>query len=134
MKETIDIKKISEHWIETSDKDFETMNHLYGSKDYNWALFMGHLVIEKLLKACVTKATGEHAPLWHDLLRLAKVAEIDLSDEYSDWLDVITTFNINTRYDNYKQDFYKKCTPEFTDEWMKRIITLRTWIKNTQLN
>jgi HEPN domain-containing protein len=134
MKESIDAEKIAEHWINTSDKDFQTMEHLYKSKDYNWALFMGHIVIEKLLKACVTKATRQHAPPLHDLLRLANLAKIELTPEYTDWLDVLTTFNLNTRYDNYKQDFYKKCTPEFTDEWINRIHTLRTWIKQTQLS
>ena len=79
MKDSIDIEKITEHWINTSDKDFQTMEHLYKSKDNNWALFMGHIVIEKLLKACVTKTTAQHAPLSHDLLRLATLAKIELN-------------------------------------------------------
>ncbi|MBW8050902.1 MAG: HEPN domain-containing protein [Cytophagales bacterium] len=44
----MDTQKITTHWIESSDKDFETMNHLFQTKDYHWALFLGHLVIEKL--------------------------------------------------------------------------------------
>ena len=51
----IDIEKTFDHWINRSDQDFETMNHLYKSKDYHWTLFMGHLVIERLLKAAVVK-------------------------------------------------------------------------------
>ena len=38
-------------WKESSDQNYETMHNLMQSKDYNWALFLGHLVIEKLLKA-----------------------------------------------------------------------------------
>jgi hypothetical protein len=49
-------------------------------------------------------------------------------EEYSDWLDKITTFNLNARYDDYKREFYSLCTPEFTIYWIERIETLRKWI------
>jgi HEPN domain-containing protein len=67
----IDIEKNFNHWIKTSDKDYKTMIHLYEANDYHWALFIGHIVIEKLLKAGVVKITGEHSPFTHDLRRLA---------------------------------------------------------------
>jgi len=40
MADPVDINKIFNHWINTSDKDFETMIHLYKSKDYHWSLFI----------------------------------------------------------------------------------------------
>jgi len=46
-----DIEKTKNHWVETSDDDFKTMNELCKSKSYNWALFVGHISLEKLLKA-----------------------------------------------------------------------------------
>lgn len=124
-----DLQKIIEHWITTSDKDFVTMTHLYETKDYHWALFIGHVVIERLLKAGVVKSTSEHAPFTHDLRRLAKLSKIEFNDIQFDWLDTITTFNLNARYDSYKQAFYIKCTFEFTSEWIKNIKDLRIWIK-----
>ena len=42
-------------WMESSDQNYETMQHLMLSKDYAWALFLGHLVIEKILKAHYVK-------------------------------------------------------------------------------
>ena len=125
----INIEKIYNHWITTSDKDFETMVHLYNSKDYHWALFIGHIVIERLIKAVVVKKTNEHAPFTHDLRRLAKLSQIEFKNEHLVWLDTITTFNMNTRYDSYKQAFYKKCTSDFTSEWISNIKELRKWIK-----
>ena len=127
--EKIDIEKIMNHWISRSDNDFETMNNLMKSKDYHWALFIGHLVIERLLKAIVVKKTGTHAPFTHDLRRLAKFSGLILEDDYNKWLDTITTFNLNARYDDYKQDFYRKCTPDFASTWFTNIKTLRKWIK-----
>jgi HEPN domain-containing protein len=128
MDETIDIEKAFNHWISTSDKDFQTMTLLYNSKDYSWALFIGHIVIERLLKACVVKETLRHAPFTHDLSKLSKLAKLTLSEEHLDWLDTITTFNLNARYDTYKAAFYGKCTPDFTTEWIDNIKILRTWI------
>jgi len=42
-----DIEKIKNHWIETSNDDFKTMNELFKSKSYNWALFVGHISVAK---------------------------------------------------------------------------------------
>ena len=47
----MDKEDIISFWIESSDKDYRTMLHLFESGDYMWSLFVGHLVIEKLLKA-----------------------------------------------------------------------------------
>ncbi|GHV34392.1 hypothetical protein FACS1894178_1800 [Bacteroidia bacterium] len=49
--------------------------------------------------------------------------------EMADFLDEITGFNINARYDNYKQDFYKRCTKDYADKWISNIQKLRQWIK-----
>lgn len=125
----IDIDKIIKHWISRAEQDFETMIHLYDSKDYHWALFIGHLVIERLLKALVVKSVKSYPPFTHDLRRLSKLSGIDFSDEQKRYFDTITTFNLNTRYDDYKLDFYKKCTVEFAGEWISNIKTLREWIK-----
>lgn len=129
----LDIDKTYYHWISTSDKDFETMIHLFNSKDYYWSLFIGHIVIERLLKACVVKWTSNHAPYTHDLSKLAKLSEIEFTEEHYDWFDTITTFNLNARYDSYKEAFYKKCTFEFTNEWIDKIKKLQLWIKEKQL-
>lgn len=69
-----------------------------------------------------------HAVFTHDLLRLARKVEMNLPDEFEEWLDEISTFNLNARYDNYKQDFYKLCTKEFSKLWVERIKKIRTWL------
>ena len=125
----INIEKITNYWITTSDRDYETMIHLFEKKDFQWALFIGHLVIERLLKAAVVGRTKNHAPFTHDLRRLAKLSQIEFNETNKKWLDTITTFNLNARYDNYKQDFYKRCTSEYTEEWVAIIKELRLWIK-----
>ena len=46
-----DIEKIIQYWKESSNQDFKTMQNLFKSNDFSWGLFIGHLVLEKLLKA-----------------------------------------------------------------------------------
>ncbi len=125
------IEIIVKHWSNSSDNDYNTMQNLIKSGDFNWALFLGHLVIEKLLKAHFAKNNHKHPIFTHDLLRLASKAGLNISKEYEEWLDDITTFNINTRYDNYKQNFYNLCTKEFAEIWILRIVELRQWLIKT---
>jgi len=124
-----DVEKVYQYWLSSSDNDYEVFLNLYQSCNYNWALFLGHIVLEKLIKAYFVKNTATHAPYSHDLRLLAKKCEIEFPDEMALQLDVITSFNINARYDSFKEDFQKKCTPEFSNEWVSNIKTLRQWIK-----
>ena len=122
-------QKLIKYWIEGSDDDFETMMAMLHSKRYSWTLFIGHLMIEKLLKAYYVKIKSDYPPFIHNLLRLAEKAELDLPDDKKYLLLTITAFNINARYDDYKMSFKKKCTPEFTSQWVEKLKELRLWIK-----
>ena len=124
------IDSIIEHWRESSDQNYSTMQNLIKTKEYSWTLFMGHLVVEKLLKALYVKRLHKHPVFSHDLLRLAKMIDVELPNGYDEWLDEITTFNLNARYDDYKQSFYKLCTVDFFNEWINKIETLRQWLIN----
>ncbi len=124
----IDVDKIVKHWKVTSDEDYETMIKLFESKTYHWALFIGHISVEKLLKANFVLVNNKHSPPIHNLYRIAELSDLNISDEYADWLDVITSFNLNARYDDFKREFYKQCTKEFTQLWIKRITEIRKWV------
>jgi HEPN domain-containing protein len=121
--------KLIEYWITGSDDDYETMIAMFDSKRFSWALFIGHLMIEKLLKAYYVKVKSDYPPFIHNLLRLAEKAEMSLTDDIKKQLVTITAFNINARYDDYKMSFKKKCTTEFTEEWIDKLKELRTWMK-----
>ena len=123
--------ELMNYWIESSNDDYNAMKNLYNSGDYSWCLFVGHLVIERLIKAIYAKNNPDspHAVFSHDLLLLANKSNLEINDDKEDKLDLITSFNINARYEDYKRDFYKKCTKEYTEEQMKNIEEMRTWLK-----
>lgn len=55
---------------------------LYKNKKYSWYLFIGYLVIEKVLKALYAKQNIEnpHCVKTHNLLLLAKKCNIELDE------------------------------------------------------
>ena len=121
---------ILQYWIKCSDNDFMAMVHLCEKGDYSWSLFIGHLVIEKLLKALYVQQVDITPPFIHDLVRLAEKAGLSLKEEQKDILDTISTFNLQARYDDYKMSFYRKCSREFTERWINEIKDFREWIKS----
>ena len=93
------------YWIDGSEDDFETMTAMFGSKRYNWSLFIGYLMIVKLLKAYFVKVKADYPPFIHNLLRLAEKADLELTNDKWEQLVTITAFNINARYDDFKNEF-----------------------------
>jgi HEPN domain len=67
-----DIQKTVQYWIEGAVYDIEVAEALFEKEKYPYALFMGHLALEKLLKALVVRATKNHAPHTHSLPLLAQ--------------------------------------------------------------
>ena len=119
------------YWIESSDRDYESMKKNYETKQYTWALFIGHLTIEKLLKALYAKVNknNPYPPKIHNLVILAKKCNIELDGKKTTILMTCNSFNISARYEDYKNEFYKKCTEEYTYEQIKDIEEVRIWLK-----
>lgn len=55
MIEEFDKDKLISYWVDSSDKDFKTMEDLFRTNNNHWALFIGHLVIEKIIKRIIHK-------------------------------------------------------------------------------
>jgi len=127
----MEYKKLIAYWTQSSDDDFEAVEVLYRNKQYVHCLFFGHLVIEKLFKALYAKIYPKepYAPKSHDLLFLARKCGIELDLDKKILLDIINSFNINARYESYKNEFRKQCTEEFADEQIKNIEDVRKWLK-----
>jgi len=122
--------EIIKYWIDSSEVDFKAMENLLNNGHYVWSLFIGHLVIEKLLKAYHVKNVDSSTPPIHDLTKIAEKANLPLSESQKDFLDEVTTFNIKARYPDYKNRFYRKATKEFTEMYIIRVKEFRQWLIN----
>ena len=118
-------------WFESADSDYATMKVLYNNKKNTWCLFIGHLVIEKLLKGLYAKNNPENTipPKIHNLILLSQKAKLKVPIEIREKIQVINTFNISARYDDYKRSFDEKCTDNYTKEQVKNIEEVQKWLK-----
>lgn len=47
----LDVDKIASFWLTEAEEALEVAGHLIAKADYSYALFFGHLAVEKMLKA-----------------------------------------------------------------------------------
>ena len=129
IEKKLDIPAIKSFWIGEADEALIVADHLFEKEDYSYALFFGHLALEKILKALYVVINKEHAPPVHNLQRLANLSKVDLDENRKKNLLEITSFNIEARYPDLKRSFRKKCTKDYTQEQMEIIKEIFQWLK-----
>ena len=123
------MKKQAEYLLIQSDNDLLVAESMLEKGHYTWCLFIGHLVLEKILKAIYV---GEHqkiAPRIHDLVKLAKSTSLNLNDEQLFFLSEVSDFSIEGRYPDEKNQFARKCNREFATDYLRRIKEIHAWLK-----
>lgn len=71
------------------------------------------------------------APPIHNLQRLARLADIQMSQKRNEQLVLITAFNIEARYPDLKRSFRKKCNKEYAAEQIQVIKDIMKWLRET---
>lgn len=124
-------KDYIKYWVNTAEEDLISMESVFVAGRYDWALFIGHLALEKILKATWVKNNESNVPIrTHNLLKISEEAKLELTEEQILFLNRVTNFNLETRYPDYKLDFFKSCTKEFAEENIKKIKGLYECIKD----
>lgn len=119
------------YWRESAHHDMESSEIIFTSGRYDWCLFVGHLALEKMLKAIFVDRTDNNMPpKIHNLVRLAELSRVPLCEEQRFLLDRINDFNIQTRYPDYRLEFYKRCDKEFTANHLAKIKEYYTWFNS----
>lgn len=117
-----------QYWMKSARHDHPVMRRNFASGDYSWALFIGHLVIEKLLKACCARRMGANVPKTHNLSRLADMAGLALEPETRERLDRLTAIQATIRYPDLKPVFRGKAGKIAAGKYMREIRELRKWL------
>ena len=115
-------------WLEGADHDLDVAESLFIAAKYDWCLFLGHLVLEKTLKALVALRDDKIPAKTHNLVRLAADAGIGLSEDQKVFLDEVNDFNLEIRYPDFKREFYALCTREFAERYFRKIKEFRLWL------
>ncbi len=122
------------YWLDSAEHDLDTANTLFSSGKYDWCLFISHLVLEKLIKAFYVKNNhNKIPPKTHNLVRLAQLSQVKLEEKHLLFLDEVNDFNLEVRYPEYKNEFYKTCTKDFTEIYFKKVKEFYQWLKSQLL-
>ena len=125
-----DINRTVSYWSNGAKYDLSVANAMLKSKKYPYALFMGHLTLEKLLKALVVKYTKAHAPFSHSLPYLAERSGVEMPEEILIKLREFMEFHFEARYPDVTRAFYKKCTSPYTAKKLREMKEVIKWIKS----
>jgi len=130
MKHFMNKKEIVDYWVSEAEESFSVAEHLFEKEDYSYALFFGHLAVEKIIKAVLVHNMNLQIPRSHNLLRLAQETELEITEEQKLALIRITAFNLESRYPDYKREFRNKCTLQFTKLELEKVKEIFKWLKS----
>jgi HEPN domain-containing protein len=124
-----DVQKTVQYWMEGANYDLDVAVAMFEKGKYPYALFMGHLALEKLLKALAVRATNNHAPYTHSLPLLAEKTGLKMSKKTMRELARFMEFHFEARYPNDQRKFYRKCTKAFTTRNLQKMSEVFLWLK-----
>ncbi len=125
----MDKAELVRFWLDSAASDLSVCESLLERKHYDWCLFVGHLVLEKVLKALwLREHYPEPHPRIHNLAKLAEKIPLALSDEQKIYLLKVNDFYLQGRYPEEKSEFYKICTLEFAQENFAAIKEFYQWL------
>jgi len=124
----MNIEEHINYWLESAKNDMDVAESLFKSQKYDWCLFIGHLVLEKTFKALYVKNNANKIPpRIHNLVKLAELSPLKLSDKQKFFLDEVNDFNLEIRYPDYKFEFRNICDMEFTTKYFDGIKEFFKW-------
>ena len=121
-------------WIEEAYRNWQTAIFNRDGKQNVFSLFAFHLCVEKLLKAVWIKDnTDNFPPRTHDLTKIYNETDLDLDNKWYALLVIVSEWNIEGRYPDYKLKIYKRATDEYVLEYSKQIEELINLLKTKLL-
>lgn len=88
----------TKNWIALAEYDIATAQHMLVTGRYLYVVFLCHLALEKMLKACVTEITQRIPTKTHDLIYLIKKSGLEIPLGMLEFIGKINTASIPTRY------------------------------------
>jgi len=115
-----------QYWLDESSENWNFAQKLLRSKDWVYALFYFHLTLEKLFKALWVKENIDNTPpRSHDLQYLHNQTNLNLDAEDYSFLAIVSAWNLETRYPDYKRMIYKRTTGPFTLVQFEKVKLMR---------
>jgi HEPN domain-containing protein len=89
---------VVESWVERAEYDLTTARAMLDTHRYLYVAFCCQQAVEKALKALIVKQTSAIPPRIHNLLRLADLAGLELTEERAEMFATLSDYYIESRY------------------------------------
>jgi HEPN domain-containing protein len=89
-------KSRKEEWFKLAEYDLETAKAMFKTGRFKYVPFMCQQAIEKIFKGIISEKM--FPPRIHDLVRLAKLAEVELKEEELLMLEKLSSLYVRVRY------------------------------------
>ena len=121
----------TQYWLNIVDYDLEIAEAMYQTGRWLYVAFMCHQVIEKTLKAYWTAKRDDNPPYIHNHKRLAEGCGLYelMTGEQKDFIATISTFNIQARYPEYKDQLARTLTKSVCRHVIDTTKELKQWIE-----
>mgnify|MGYP001614731182 CR=1 FL=1 len=129
----VQMKKITQKWLEFAKKDLESARILFKSKAYENAIWHCHQALEKTLKAIIIEQ-NKRIPKIHDLPKLSKECNITFSKTILEFLEEINPYYNQIRYPDAAIEELRP-TKNTAQKYIKTTKEIIKWLKDylTQL-
>ena len=124
------MEKDVKYWIDLSKYDIDTAKAMLDSGRYLYVLFTCQQSIEKMLKALVVKNTKSFPPKVHDLVRLVKLAEVDVESEQKEFLAKLNYYYLETRYPSELSEISKQIKKDIAIHFYNNTKKILKWLKS----
>jgi HEPN domain-containing protein len=122
-----DLDKQVAYWRDGSEEDWTVAQELVDNGRIRHGLFFAHLALEKMLKAHVCRATNNVPPQIHNLVRLAKIANLPLANDQRVLLGRFNQYQLEGRY---PEELPQPLTKREAKNELKAIEEILEWLKN----
>ena len=119
-----------EYWLDLADYDLGVAKTMLKNKHWLYVGFMCHQVIEKALKAVISRDESL-PPKIHDLAKLAVCSGLMdvMSEAQQDFIETLNPLNIEARYPKYKDSLAQNLGSAVCRQILKETEGLLCWIK-----
>jgi HEPN domain-containing protein len=114
------VRKDTANWIALADYDLDTARHMLATGRFLYVVFLCHLSLEKMLKAHVTEVTQSVPTKTLDLIYLVKKCELELPENFLDFIGKINAASIPTRYPDDLQRSLQEYTESVARHYLKQ--------------
>ena len=121
--------KSSQEWSRQAEYDMETAIAMLDSRRYIYCVFMCHLSIEKSLKALYAKKLGKNPSKTHNLVYLAQSLHLDLPEKIKEFLEILDSVSVPTRYPEELEKLIKEYTENKTKNILDESREASRWLK-----